>query len=573
MASETKPAVESTVAATSEKELDNAHHLVAGITLLDVLNKWQLVLAWIGLLLVSFTNYLDSVTVSTYFVYALSEFERLSVEGALSAIFGVIALGIQGVLATLAGEIHSFTIVAASVCLITLAFILEASAPGIAALIAGFSIYAVGLMTSKFMIYVLTAELSNMRHRALSLGAANLPAMISQLGGAKMAESVLQRLSWRWGIALWCIMIPVASIPLLVALFLARRKVHQKGTLERPASRKQRVLGIWAILLEQDLIGCAFLAAGCALLFLPIPLEHGGVERYASAHCVAPTVIGLCVLIAFGIWEAKFALNPLFPKRLIRNKNVLGPLLASLCGGFSLSFLLPYFYVYIMVTSQLSISSATYVTLALTLTNAFAQLCYGALVSWMQRPKWLFVANMGLLVLGGGLQLAFPDPHSQLAGLVAAQIVSGFGFGGFMSVLVLAQASALPQDVPVLSAAYIILANFSTSVAGAVAGGMWTTILVKNLEQCLPSEIKDQARAIMGSLTVAQSYEWGSPERNAIILAHKKTFRHFFVGFIVTGSMAFLFSFICDDIHVGKVDEERSAAKRKAEEKENPQAP
>lgn len=98
-----------------------------------------------------------------------------------------------------------------------------------------------------------------------------------------------------------------------------------------------------------------------------------------------------------------------------------------------------------MVTSQLSISSATYVTLALTLTNAFAQLCYGALVSWMQRPKWLFVANMGLLVLGGGLQLAFPDPHSQLAGLVAAQIVSGFGFGGFMSVLVLAQASALPQ--------------------------------------------------------------------------------------------------------------------------------
>lgn len=32
-----------------------------------------------------------------------------------------------------------------------------------------------------------------------------------------------------------------------------------------------------------------------------------------------------------------------------------------------------------------------------------------------------------------------------------------------------------PSDVPVLSAAYIILANFSTSVAGAVAGGMWTS--------------------------------------------------------------------------------------------------
>lgn len=93
MASETKPAVESTVVATSGKEVNNEHNLVARKTLLDVLSKWELVLAWIGLLLVSFTNYLDSVTVSTYFVYALSEFERLSVEGALSAIFGVIALG------------------------------------------------------------------------------------------------------------------------------------------------------------------------------------------------------------------------------------------------------------------------------------------------------------------------------------------------------------------------------------------------------------------------------------------------------------------------------------------------
>lgn len=76
----------------------------------------------------------------------------------------------------------------------------------------------------------------------------------------------------------------------------------------------------------------------------------------------------------------------------------------------------------------------------------------------------------------------------------------------------------------------------------------------------------------MGSLTVAQSYEWGTPEREAIILAHKKTFRHFFIGFIVTAAMAFLLSFICDDVHVGKVDEERNTAKRRAEEKENPQA-
>jgi hypothetical protein len=67
--------------------------VVPGTTLLDVLGKWELVIAWVGLLLVSFTNYLDAVTVGTYNVYALSEYGRLSIEGAMSTIFGVIALG------------------------------------------------------------------------------------------------------------------------------------------------------------------------------------------------------------------------------------------------------------------------------------------------------------------------------------------------------------------------------------------------------------------------------------------------------------------------------------------------
>lgn len=147
-----------------------------------------------------------------------------------------------------------------------------------------------------------------------------------------------------------------------------------------------------------------------------------------------------------------------------------------------------------MVTSTLSISSATYITLATPLVNAFSQLCYGAIISWIKRPKWLFISTSGILLLGGGLQYAFLDPHAQLGGLVASQIVAGLGFGGLMTAIVLAQAATTPEgtrssaciisnlisltlfiDVPALSAGYIIIANFSGSIAGAVVGGIWTS--------------------------------------------------------------------------------------------------
>ena len=138
MASEAKPVFDSTVAPDDEsvtKEsalekgprdgIDTAQGTVVGVTLLDILDKWQIAIAWVGVLLVSCTNYLDSVTVGTYHVYALSEYNRLSIEGAMGTITGVIALGapnsgpqitvertltiriaIQGVLATLARELQ-----------------------------------------------------------------------------------------------------------------------------------------------------------------------------------------------------------------------------------------------------------------------------------------------------------------------------------------------------------------------------------------------------------------------------------------------------------------------------------
>lgn len=112
-----------------------------------------------------------------------------------------------------------------------------------------------------------------------------------------------------------------------------------------------------------------------------------------------------------------------------------------------MAFVPPYFFVYLMVRSKLSISGATYVTLTPWLTNAFAQFIYGAVVSWTKRPKWVIVVTSGLLLVATGLQYAFQNPDTQLAGLVASQVLLGFGYGGVMTALVPAQAKSRTEGM------------------------------------------------------------------------------------------------------------------------------
>lgn len=69
----------------------------------------------------------------------------------------------------------------------------------------------------------------------------------------------------------------------------------------------------------------------------------------------------------------------------------------------------------------------------------------------------------------------------------------------------------------------------------------------------------------MGDLTIIQSYAWGSPEREAINLAHGDTWSMILLGSIVAAAVSFACSFIGEDVNLGVVDEERRLEKEQAQ--------
>ncbi|KAK5149116.1 hypothetical protein LTR04_000060, partial [Oleoguttula sp. CCFEE 6159] len=77
------------------------------------------------------------------------------------------------------------------------------------------------------------------------------------------------------------------------------------------------------ILAQIDYVGGLLSIAGM-LLFM-MGMQWGGYQYpWSSAHVLAPLILGVVLLVAFGVWETHGAKYPMFPKRLRQDPRILG---------------------------------------------------------------------------------------------------------------------------------------------------------------------------------------------------------------------------------------------------------
>jgi hypothetical protein len=63
------------------------------VSMIRVFSKKGIALSWMTLLVITLMNSFDSVAVNTFQIYAVSEYNRLSIEGALATALGVATIG------------------------------------------------------------------------------------------------------------------------------------------------------------------------------------------------------------------------------------------------------------------------------------------------------------------------------------------------------------------------------------------------------------------------------------------------------------------------------------------------
>jgi hypothetical protein len=76
------------------------------------------------------------------------------------------------------------------------------------------------------------------------------------------------------------------------------------------------------IIAQIDFVG-GFLSISGMLLFM-MGMQWGGYQyKWSTAHVLAPLILGVVLILAFCVWEAKFAKFPMFPRRLVQVPNIM----------------------------------------------------------------------------------------------------------------------------------------------------------------------------------------------------------------------------------------------------------
>ena len=203
--------------------------------------------------------------------------------GPLADLFGRKTLFLVGLVLSIVGSI---------VC---------AATPTAEGFIAGQCLLGFGAVTQELLAIAIVSEIVPTAKRSLYVAlvlCTIIPWSPGTLYANWMADS-----SWRWigcTVAIW----NVLTLAIIAFFYRPPPRVNALGL-----SRREMIGRI-------DFVGGALITTG--LVFFLISLNWGGqVYPWQSAHVLSFLIIGICLMIGFGLWERYGARYPLFPPRMV----------------------------------------------------------------------------------------------------------------------------------------------------------------------------------------------------------------------------------------------------------------
>lgn len=221
------------------------------------------------------------------------------------------------------GRLEAFCI---SIFLYILGYIQQATSRNVQAFASAQIFYSAGATGLRILQQIFVADTSDLLNRALFSSLPDLPFLVTVWAGAPLASDLLKRASWRWGYAIWAIVLPVAFSPLALALWLNQRKAARKQLIPPRPWKGQSVVGgarrVWD---ELDVMGLLLLSAAITLILVPLTLAATAKSGWRNASIIAMIVVGCVCFAVFFFWESspKLAPQPFLSLRLLTNRTVL----------------------------------------------------------------------------------------------------------------------------------------------------------------------------------------------------------------------------------------------------------
>lgn len=197
------------------------------------------------------------------------------------------------------------------------------------------------------LILVLTTDLIPLRDVASWLGYINIVSTTGRSIGGPLGGFLADRVGWRWSFLGQTPLFATAMVAAVLVIPNTKAPKLETGDAKNGKSWFSRI----------DFAGSLLLGTGILLLILPV--EIGGV-KVPWTH---PVIFGLfgtgiLALTVFVINEARWAENPAFPLRLIKNRDILSPYVAMCCIAGAQTSLMYFVPLYFQVTAGVSSTMA-----------------------------------------------------------------------------------------------------------------------------------------------------------------------------------------------------------------------
>ncbi|KAJ6476702.1 MFS general substrate transporter [Mycena vitilis] len=313
---------------------------------------------------------------------------------------------------------------------------------------------------------IITADLVPLSERGLYQGLLGMVWALASFAGPPIGGALAQGgKTWRW---LFYLNLPVGAIAfVLVFVFLS---------VKRPEGSMREKLA------KVDWLGNAIVITGAGLA--NIALTWGGIRYpWSSAQVLAPLIVGLFLLVVFGIYEAKIAASPAIPHDIVSNRTSLSALLTTVTHGIitiALIYYLPVFFQACFGASPLR-SAVYFLPAALTTTpfGFLAMLC----VTYMKKYRLVNSAAWCVSIIGFGLFSTVREDAST-GQWVGYQVLCALGIGPLFGAPLFPLLAPLPTN---RAASALALFSFTRSFAQTWGLTISAAILQNSLQKNLPA--------------------------------------------------------------------------------------
>ncbi|KAK1925993.1 putative MFS transporter [Papiliotrema laurentii] len=371
---------------------------------------------------------------------------------------------------------------------------------------------------------IILSDVVTVRERGKYLSLLGIGIASGSAAGPFLGAILAEKVRWSW--AFWIIS-PLAAVTMLLIQFTVPQKA-----LEGDIKQKMK---------HMDWLG-GFLSLTMTVCLL-VPLSGGGSTfAWGSPVVIALFVVGGCALLAFIFVEGKVASLPLFPGRILKNRNTCLLIVQTWLVGmvfYGGIFFTPLYFQNILGVSPI-LSAA--LLLPLVISQVLTTTISGFIVKYTNRTWASFFVGFAVWLAGQGAQLCF-DQWTSRSVIIGVLLLQGLGIGAtIQSTLVLAQASGPPAD----RAAVTGVRNFARTSGGAVGLAVGNTILQNIFAKNLPTDLSAGLRqSLLSTFEIPTSLD--AQTTASIRAAYMTGLRDVFIFFIpVVGICLVMCAFIKD---------------------------